>query len=382
MTGTDADIAIIGGGIAGVSAAANLAPHATVVLLEAEDQLAHHTTGRSAAQLVEDYGGPVNQILTMSSRHELEHPPLPDTPPLLSPRGVLFVGGSDDAAALEAQAEAGQSFARSIERVGTAEVLEICPAIRADYATGGGVFEAEGADIDVMALHQSYIQRARAAGLTIERNARVTGLRHDAAGWRIRTAAGAELTATTVVNAAGSWGDQLAELAGLAPVGLSPLRRTAFTTAVRPEVPGAADSGGWPLVIAADETWYFKPEPGNHLLCSLADETLSSPCDAKPEELDVALAIERINGASHLGISSIGRPWAGLRTFASDRQPVAGFDDAAAGFFWLVGQGGCGIQSSAALGRATAGLILDGRLPDDLIDAGLTSEALGPSRFR
>jgi D-arginine dehydrogenase len=180
-----------------------------------------------------------------------------------------------------------------------------------------------------------------------------------------------------VVNAAGAWCDEIAALAGVRPIGLRPLRRTAFTC----PAPDGVDVRSWPLVADIDDRFYFKPE-GPQLLCSLADETPSPPCDAVAEPVDVALAIERINEATTLDLRHVRRAWAGLRSFVADRTPVVGFDPEAPGFCWLAGQGGYGIQTAPAMARAAAGLVVDRRLPDDLIELGVTAEGLSPARCR
>jgi D-arginine dehydrogenase len=203
----------------------------------------------------------------------------------------------------------------------------------------------------------------------VRRSAPVVAIDRVAERWHV--AVGAEtLTADVVVNAAGAWGDRIAGLAGLEPLGLQPLRRTAFTTSV------PVDTHGWPLVHPLDGTFYFKPEAGGQLLCSLADETPSEPCDARPEELDIALTIERVNTATTLAISTVRSSWAGLRTFAPDRNPVIGPEPSVPSFVWMVGQGGTGIQTAPAAGRALAALVLHGELPGELLAAGLTTSAL------
>jgi D-arginine dehydrogenase len=359
------DVIVIGGGIAGATAAAHLAEGgARVVLLEAEAHLAHHTTGRSAAQYLENYGGPVNVALTLASRARLE------TGTYLTPRAMLSVGGPADLAALEQLAAAGARLVPSIRLVDGDEACRICPALRPDRV-GGGVIEPDAADIDVALLHADFVARARRAGADVVTAHRVAEIRRDGAGWRVDGRA-----ADVVVDAAGAWADVVARLAGVAPLGLRPLRRTAFVT------PGPDGSEGWPLVHGIDDTWYFKPEAGPSLLCSPADETPSEPCDAKPEEIDVARAIDAINSWTDLELRHVRRAWAGLRTFSPDRSPVIGFEPEVPGFFWLAGQGGTGIQTAPAQGMATAGLVLDGRLPDALVARGLDAERLGPARLR
>jgi D-arginine dehydrogenase len=364
------DIVVVGGGIAGVSAAYHLAMAGLdVVLVEAEAALAHHTTGRSAAQYLATYGGAVNQALTVASRAFFDDPPagLVDAP-LLQPVPFLSIGGPDERAALAAAAAAAAAVVSSVRLLSAAEAVACCPVLRPELL-GGAVLEPEAMDIDVMALHQGFVRGAVAAGALVRRSAPVVAIDRVAERWHV--AVGAEtLTADVVVNAAGAWGDRIAGLAGLEPLGLQPLRRTAFTTSV------PVDTHGWPLVHPLDGTFYFKPEAGGQLLCSLADETPSEPCDARPEELDIALTIERINTATTLAISTVRSSWAGLRTFAPDRNPVIGPEPSVPSFVWMVGQGGTGIQTAPAAGRALAALVLHGELPGELLAAGLTTSAL------
>jgi D-arginine dehydrogenase len=359
------DVIVIGGGIAGATAAAHLAEGgARVVLLEAEDQLAHHTTGRSAAQYLENYGGPVNVALTLASRPSFE------AGPYLSPRAMLSVGGEADLDELERLAAVGARLVPSIRLVDGDEARRWCPVLRPELVAGG-VIEPDAADIDVALLHADYVSRARRAGAEIVAGHRVREIRADGNGWRVD-----DRVTDVVVDAAGAWADEVATLAGARRLGLRPLRRTAFVTA------GPEGSGAWPLVHGVDDTWYFKPEAGPSLLCSPADETPSEPCDARPEEIDVARAIDHIQRWTTLDLRHVRRAWAGLRTFAPDRSPVIGFDPEAPGFFWLAGQGGTGIQTAPAQGMATAGLVLDGHLPDALTARGLSPEQLGPARLR
>jgi D-arginine dehydrogenase len=358
---------VIGGGIAGVSAAHELAAFTDVVLLEQEAQLAHHTTGRSAAAYLESYGPPPVRRLTLASRAALE--------PVLSPRPLLWVGRADRGDALLAIAEAGRALVPTVRVIDLDEARAMCPALRPTLA-GVAVVEPDAMDIDVAALHQHYVQGLRTRSGQIQRSSRVGGLERDGDRWRVVTRH-ETYRAEYVINAAGAWCDQVARSAGVQPIGLQPLRRTAFTC----PAPDGVDVRSWPLVADIDDGYYFKPE-GSQLLCSLADETPSPPCDAVPEQIDVALAIDRINEATTLELRHVRRAWAGLRSFVADRIPVVGIDPDAPGFCWLAGQGGYGIQTAPAMARAAAGLIRDGRLPDDLVASGLSADELSPARVR
>lgn len=368
------DVAVIGGGIAGVSATANLAPTHSVVLLEQENELAHHTTSRSAAIYVENEGGPVFHRLSTASRgfFEADHAEL--DAPLLSPLPVLRVGGPDEEDAFRAEAVAARQVTSTIRVVDADEVVELCPVLRSGVATIG-MLEDTAASIDVMALHQLFVRRSRVAGADIRRSSRVTGLRRFGDRWHLDTESGA-VGATVVVNAAGAWGDVVADLAGVVPVGLTPRRRTAFTTTIE------QDPSRWPFIYSdlSELHCYFKPEAGNQLLCSLSDETPSEPCDARAEEIDVARAIDNINALTTLGIRSVATTWAGLRTFAPDRNPVFGWDDDVEGFLWMVGQGGCGIVSSPIAGEIAGSLVRGEALPAIVGELGLDQAALAPRR--
>lgn len=369
----DVDVVVIGGGIAGVSAAAHLAPHRRVVLLEAEAALAHHTTGRSAAQFLETYGGPVNRLLTVASRQAFTAPPAGTTDgPLLTPRPLLAVGDESMLPALTDLALAGGSLVPDVRMVEREEALALCPALRPERVAAG-VLEPGASDIDVMGLHQSFVRRVWRHDGEIVSSARVSGLDRVGGWWRVRTTDG-DWRAPVVVNAAGAWADRLAALAGVRPVGVMPLRRTAFM------VPGPERSRGWPLVNVVDETLYFKPESGAQLLVSPADEGPSEACDARVDELDVARALDRLEEMTTLGARHVRATWAGLRTFVADRRPVIGPDEEADGFVWMVGQGGAGIQTAPAAGRLVASLVLDGAVPGDLGTLGLRAEDVAPDR--
>ncbi len=373
MSHSTADVIVIGGGIAGAAAAAHVAHERDVVLLEAEAALAHHTTGRSAAQYLENYGGETNRRLTIGSRAFFETPPDGTTDaPLLSTRPFLAIGDEADLPALEQTASEGAELVPSIRLVEADEVLRHCPVLRSDRVAAG-VLEPDACDIDVMGLHQCLVRIARRDDTRIVRSAPVTAIGRAGERWSVE-AGGERYEAPVVVNAAGAWIDRVATLAGVAPVGAMPLRRTAFT------VGGPEGCEGWPLVYVIDESLYFKPEAGGQLLVSPADETPSDACDARPEELDVALALDRLGEWTTLEARHVRSSWAGLRTFVADRQPVIGFDEGAPGFFWMAGQGGTGIQTAPAAGRLAASLITEGSVPSDLAELGLTADSVSPGR--
>ena len=366
-------VAVVGGGIAGVAAAFYLAERADVVLLEAESTLAYHTTGRSAALLFESYGSPGIRPLTMASRRFFDHPPdgLADFP-FLSERGGMLVGENSQAESLREWEADADKTGTPVEWLEPLQAKKICPALR-EERLAAAVWEPGAADMDVAAIHQAFVRGARHRGTQIRVSSPVQALEKTRGGWRV-TAGGEILQAEVVVNAAGAWGDEIARLAGVAPVGITPMRRTVFMA------PGSEKYRDWPLVASVAMEWYFKPD-GAQLLCSLSEENPSPPCDARPEPLDIALAIERINEATTLGIRSVRSSWTGLRTFAPDREMVIGFDPHAEGFFWLVGQGGTGIQTAPAAGELTASLVLDSGVSSRLLDHGLNPTVLSPDRF-
>lgn len=372
---TPYDFAVIGAGIAGASVAHELQTRGSVVLLEREPLPGHHTTGRSAAFLVESYGTAVVGRLTRGGRHFLEHPPEGFAPhPLVTPKPVLWIGREDQRESLAAALEEGRESGADLRQLDPARARELCPVLREDYLAGA-VTEPNAMSIDVAGLLDAFLRGLRSRGGEIVTKAEVTRLARTGGAWEIE-AGHRRHRAGVVVNAAGAWCDVVARLAGARPIGLRPLRRTAITFAPPP----AADIRSWPCVIDADEEFYLKSE-GGQLLASPCDETPSEPCDAAPDDYDVALAIQRVQRATTLEIRHISHRWAGLRSFVADRSPVIGMDPEIPGFFWLAGQGGFGIMTSPAAARAAAALIVEGALPDDLAALGLTREQLSPARL-
>ena len=370
------DFLVVGAGMAGASAAFWLAERGHVVVLEQEDVPGYHSTGRSAAMYMETYGGPLTKGLAVTGRSFLTDPP-PDfaASPLLSPREVLYVGRADQIDMLDRFYEENRRRVPTLARLDANQALEQPVPLREDYVAGA-VLEPEAEEIDVAALHQGFLRGLRARGGTLMTEAGVTALARARGLWQAETAAGA-YCAPVVVNAAGAWCDAVAALAGLAPIGLEPKRRTAFIF----DGPADGGVGDWPMVHDIDDAFYLKPDAGR-ILGSPADETPSEPCDVYPEELDIAIGADRIMQATTLDIRHIRNKWAGLRSFVGDRQPVAGFDVAAEGFFWLAGQGGAGIMTAPALGAVTAALVTGEPLPQAVAAHGIAAERLGPGRLR
>jgi D-arginine dehydrogenase len=371
MTET-ADILVIGAGMAGASAAAELARGAKVVVLEREEHPGYHSTGRSAAIFIQNYGNTVIRQLNKASRPLLEAPPFdPARASVLSPRGILTLAGEDQGGELDALL----AGADGLEEITVDEALRLVPVLRRDPITRAA-FEADAMDIDVHRLHQVYLRHLKASGGRLVCRAGVEGLTRADGVWRVTTSAGT-FEAPMVVNAGGAWADSLAVSAGLAPLGLTPLRRSA---AILP-APAGHSVEHWPLTGDAAESYYFKPDAGK-LMVSPADETPVEPHDAWPEDMDLAEGIDRFSQAVNYEVTRVERSWAGLRTFAPDRTLVIGFEPTAEGFFWLAGQGGYGIQTAPAAARLAAGLILDQAVPRELAVLGLDAAALAPARLR
>ncbi len=371
---TDTDILVIGAGIAGASIAYELAATRSVILLERESQPGYHTTGRSAAMYAPAYGNAVVRALTRASRAFYDAPPpgFCDVP-LLIARGMLFIGTAQRAEEARRMLAEPQ-LARILQPLTPDEVRAWIPILRPD-ACVHALLDPTSKDIDANALHMGYLRAFKARGGQTITNAPVAALERDAGGWSVHIGARV-LRAPIVVNAGGAWVDEIAQLAGLAPLGMQPLRRTALIV----DAPDGVSVARWPAVIEIAETFYFKPDAGRLLLCP-ADETPSPPCDAQPEEIDVALAVDHFERATSASVKRVLRKWAGLRTFAPDRSPVAGFDPRASGFFWMAGQGGYGLQMGPALARAAAALLLEQPLPADIADEGVEPAALSPRRL-
>ncbi|MFC5499464.1 NAD(P)/FAD-dependent oxidoreductase [Caenimonas terrae] len=371
-----ADFLVIGGGIAAASVGHWLAPHGSVVLLERESQPGYHSTGRSAALFMESYGTPQVRALTMASRAFFDHPPAGFAEhPLLSPRGALMVATPGQEHALQQWWDVLRSVTPRARRLTPAQACALVPVLRPDKVAGA-VLEPDAADMDVHAIHQGYLRGLRRAGGSVVCDAEVTGLRRDGGLWRVQ-AGGQTYEAPVLLNAAGAWADRVAALAGIPALGLQPRRRSAFIFAP----PAGVDAAPWPMAIGVGEDWYFKPDAGM-LLGSPANADPVDPQDVQPEELDIALAIHRIEEMTTLQIRRPTRTWAGLRSFVDDGDLVGGFDPAAPGFFWVAAQGGYGIQTSAAMGEACAALARGLPIPERIAGFGLTAAMLSPTRLR
>jgi D-arginine dehydrogenase len=343
------DIAVIGAGMAGSTAAANLSVTKRVALIEAEDSAGYHTTGRSAAIWIQNYGPPDVRVLTRLSRSFYENPPVGFADAsLIRRRSVLSLASGAQLASLETALAVGQG----IRRIEIAQAEAMVPALRPGYL-GGAALEDDAFDMDVAAIHQGFLRMLRA-------NGGVLGLRHRAGRiekrgdlWEIEAASGEIYRAPIVINASGAWGDEVAVLAGVAPIGLEPRRRTAAIVD-----PSPFDVSDWPMIIDIDEGWYARPEARTRLMVSPADATPTHAHDVQPEEIDVAIGIDRMQQALDIPVRRVEHSWAGLRTFAPDGSLAFGWDPIVEGFFWCVGQGGYGIQTAPAAGRFVTDLVL------------------------
>ena len=359
------DFAVIGAGMAGASIAAELAPHARVLVLEAEDAPGYHSTGRSAAFWEECYGGPGVVPLTLASgRYLAEHG-------LLTKRGALYIGRAEDRATMDAFVRDFDGTGVAIERLASEGVRARLPQLREEWCDG--IYEDACADIDVAGLHQHYLKALKAGGADLVCRARVCAIKRESGLWRIVTESGSSFRAGQIVNAAGAWADIVADLAGVRRLGIEPMRRTVVQLRVDPQAP--ADL---PLVLDISGGFYFKPD-GGRLWLSPHDEIPSAPCDAAPEEIDVAQAIDRFLAATTWTIEAVERRWAGLRSFAPDRLPIYGPDARLEGFQWFAGQGGFGIQTAPAAARLGAQAMLG--LEPDALTANIDAAAYSPRRF-
>src|SRR5690242_225390 len=365
----NADILIIGGGVAGLSAAAMLSEQAKILVLEAEEQIGFHSSGRSATMLHYALGDRLVRALTLASRPFFDDPPddFGDTP-LGHRMAVLVHAREDERDALDALAGDISHFAE-IERLDAAGVHQLCPLLREDALYG--IADLNGIRLDPHAMLQGNLRQLRSRGGTLRTGARIARIEHSGGAWAVTSEKGEAFSAPILINAAGSWADEVAKLAGVRPLGLQPMRRTIITF----DAPPGTALDDLPFTKTIGDELYFAPESGR-LFASPMDEVPSEPCDAQPGEYEVALAAHRMEERTTVAVRQIHSKWAGLRTFTSDRHPAVGFAPDAEGFFWLAGQGGFGLQTSPAIARIAASLI-SGQpwpLPD------VHAEELSPAR--
>jgi D-arginine dehydrogenase len=373
---SNADIIVIGGGIAGASIAAHLAAHAKVRLLEMEAQPGYHSTGRSAAVFATSYGNSTVRALTCASRSFFFSPPAGFcSTALVRPRLVLILANSTQREALENFGPTAFPGDR-IEYLTPAQALKQCPILRPDDLSGALLYHGT-ADIEVHELHQGYLRLLKMRGGDIKSNTEVIRLERANGEWSVNIP-GEVLRASIVVNAAGAWAGHLGKMAGAYDIGVEPRRRTALLI----DPPAGVATESWPLVTDIADQFYLKPDAGL-LMLSPCDETPAVPCDAQPDEMDVAVAVDRLERATTLEVRQIKRKWAGLRSFVRDRSPVVGYDPLQPGFFWLAALGGYGIQTAPALSALAAGLVLGREVGGALahFDIEFEPSALAPGRL-
>jgi len=364
------DILIVGGGIAGLSAAAALADHARVTVLEAEDQVGFHSSGRSATMLHYALGDRLVRALTLASRGFFDDPPDAFSEvPIGRPMPVLVYARDDELVGLDALDAEISPFAK-LERLDAHGVRDLCPLLKDDARHG--IADRNGIRLDPHALLQGNFRHLRSKGGELITGARAASVEREAGAWQVRTERGEEFSAPVLVNAAGAWADAVARLAGVRPLGLEPKRRTIITF----DAPPGTALGGMPFAKTVGDELYFAPESGR-LFASPMDEVPSDPVDAQPDEHEVALAAWRMEERTSVKVERIHSKWAGLRTFAPDRHPVAGFAPDAEGFFWLAGQGGFGLQTSPVMAAIVASLVAGTPWPL----SGVSADELGPGRF-
>lgn len=367
------DILIIGGGVAGLSAAAMLSPHAKVTVLEAEESVGYHSSGRSATMMHYALGNPLVRALTLASRPFIEQPPqgFSDVP-LGHKMPTLVHAREEELLALDELDALIAPFAK-LDRVDESGILALCPVLR--VGEGGSVaalVDPNALRLDTDALLQGYARTLRHNGGTLVTGARVATIARNNGSWVVQTDRGDRFSAPLIVNAAGSWADKVAEMAGVSPIGLQPKRRTIITFDAPPE----CDLSSWPFVKTVRDELYFAPESGR-LFASPMDEVPSEPTDAQPDDYEVALAAWRMEERTTVKVDRIHSKWAGLRTFSPDGLPAVGFAADSDGFFWLAGQGGFGLQTSPAMARIAESLIAG--TPRSL--GGVSPEELSPVRF-
>ncbi|WP_072803331.1 NAD(P)/FAD-dependent oxidoreductase [Rhodococcoides yunnanense] len=368
------DVIVVGGGIGGVSLGYELSHDRSVCLLEQESTLAYHTTGRSAALFLETYGNAAIRALTTASRSFLLGPPEHFDTELLTRRTLLQFAARGRGEALEAMFEQVRTLTPDARLVTEDEARTLFPLLR-EGVVDLALHEPGSMEVDVHALHQGFVRGLRRRGGVVATRSGVVALERTAGAWTVTSADGTRRRAPVVVDAAGAWADSVAALAGASPVGLRPLRRTIFVL----DTPDDVDTRQLPTLSDIDESFYLKPE-GDRMLCSPADETSTEPTDARPDETEIARALDAIHEATTLEARHVRSSWAGLRSFVHDRTPVVGFDPNVDGFFWCAGQGGYGIQTCAALARVGAALVRGEGLPVDVAARGLDVADLDPAR--
>ncbi|HEX8525899.1 NAD(P)/FAD-dependent oxidoreductase [Allosphingosinicella sp.] len=373
-----ADFLVLGGGIAGLSAAAALARHGRTVVIEAEESLGYHSSGRSATFSHYGIGNPPVRALTAWSRSFLEHAPTGFAEvPLARRAPALFVATEAMVGPLEELESEMSRFTGGLRRVGEREMAALFPPLRIGPGDiVAGCLDPDGLRLDSDAMLQAYAKSVRASGGQVATGRRIASIRADGGSWSVATEGGERWSAAILLNAAGAWADGVAQMAGVEPLGLRPLRRTIVVV----DPPEGAEPAAWPFVKTAVDDFYILPESGR-LMASPVDEVECPACDAQPEDYDVALAAWKIERYTSLEVKRIAHRWAGIRTFALDRVPVAGLAPDAPGYFWLAGQGGYGLQTAPAMAAIAESLIVGGPWPNGLAELGATPDSILPQRL-
>jgi len=374
MTTETADFIVIGAGIAGASVAYELSLSGKVVVLEMEQSAGYHSTGRSAAVMSENYGPALWSRLVTASRSFLEQPPEGFTDvKLVSPRGALFLARDGEQTQLSAQAEELARRGATIELTSAEDALRFCPVIKTSEFVSA-LYEPDCMDIDTDALLSGYLKMLRIRGGKLVTNGKVQTIRREGGVWKVSTPSGS-FEAPVIINAAGGWVQEVATLAGLSFRNVVPFRRTAVVF----DPPAGSTIQTWPMTFDVAETFYFKPEAGR-IMVSPVDMSSSEPCDAQADELEVAIAIDRIHTFTTMEVRTVKHKWGGLRTFAPDHEPVIGRDPQEPSFIWLAGQGGNGVMGGAAAARLAASLAAGAEIPADIAQLGITIENVSPGR--
>ena len=374
-----ADFLVIGGGIAGLSAASRLAAHGRLVVIEGEEALGYHSSGRSVSTSHYGIGDSVVRGLTGWSRPFFEHQPEGfSEAPISAPIASLYFADAENEKALDALGDAMARFTDAVEEVGPEAMLRLCPVLRT--GAGGairGLVDRSGLKLDANAMLHAFARRVRHSGGEIVTGKRIEKVERGAAGWTVTGESGESWSAPVLIDAAGAWADRIAALAGVRPLGLQPKRRTIIVV----DPPAGMDASSWPFVHSAARDFYMLPEAGQ-ILVSPVDEVEDEPGDAQPEDYDIALAADRLEHYTHLRVNRVAHRWAGLRSFLADRIPTAGFAEDAPGFFWLLGQGGYGLQTAPAMAAIVESLITGKPWPEGLEALGVTPQDVTPRRLQ
>ncbi|HIG09952.1 MAG TPA: FAD-binding oxidoreductase [Alphaproteobacteria bacterium] len=369
------DFIIIGSGMAGMSAAYRLSKHGKVIVLEKESLLGYHTTGRSAAFFTENYGNKIIRSITKASRHFFENPPacFKENELMTNHGGSLFIANKNQTKFVDKELEYAKSLSANVFEISKQKALRMVPIIKKNYIDRA-LHEPDSKSMDVDLIHQGFARGLKSNNGDIIFNATVQKIKKISNDWKVYTKTD-QYSSPIIINAAGAWCDDIAILAGCKPLNLKPKRRTVIIFESSKNI----NTSNWPVVIDIEDKFYFKSEAGK-ILASPADETDSLPCDAQPEEIDIAMTVDRIENATNFKIKRIEHKWAGLRSFFPDRTPIVGEDPSISNFYWLAGQGGYGIQTSPGISKIIECLITGKIWPSYLSELLIHPKTLLPNR--